>query len=168
MTNVMTHQLSDCGYDHTARKSKMRRNAVPFTGCLAHAEIMYAPATGNVLLIRGVFEHNVGCNNVFYARIPPRALHPSVYATALKQLSMGAQLSDIQAKNNTLYQQRAYEGQTDDHDEVRYRYRFLNKLGLRLGDRSDSRNNSDQEPSLAYPTLQLSLSLMSCIHPPTI
>ncbi len=134
---------SDCGYDHNTRKSKTRRVAVDFTGCLAHAEILSEVVSGRILMVRGFFGHNEGCKQAFMKRIPPVPLHPSVYFHALKQLGMGAQLTDIQAANRTMFAQNAYSEQPQDLSKSPYRwliqkydtrslYRQFNRLrGLR-------------------------------------
>ena len=47
----------------------------------------------------GYFDYNDACKNAFMMHIPPLLLHDSVFAMALKQLSLGANLTDIQATN---------------------------------------------------------------------
>ncbi|RDX39548.1 hypothetical protein OH76DRAFT_1302925, partial [Lentinus brumalis] len=113
------------------------------TGCLAHAEVMSEVATGNILMIRGFFGHNDGCKKAFMKRIPPLPLHPSVFSVALKQLGMGAQLTDIQAANRAMFEQQQYEQQPHDlsvspycwliqKTDTRSLYRQFNRLrGLR-------------------------------------
>ncbi len=54
-------------------------------------------------MVRGFFSHNEGCKQAFMKCIPPIPLHPSVYSHALKQLGMGAQLTDIQVANRTMF-----------------------------------------------------------------
>ncbi|RDX44477.1 hypothetical protein OH76DRAFT_1322336, partial [Lentinus brumalis] len=112
----------DCGYDHTVRESRTRRVAVAFTGCLAHAEILSEVATGRILMVRGLFTHNDGCKSAFLTRIPHLRLHPEVFSVALKQLSVGAQLADIQATNLALFESRGYAAQPADLSKSPYRW----------------------------------------------
>ncbi|TDL28464.1 hypothetical protein BD410DRAFT_695097, partial [Rickenella mellea] len=130
----------DCGYNHEAAGSKIRRNAVNFTGCLGHAEITYNPRTERVLRIRGYFEHNEECKKAVLARIPPIPLHPSVYEVALQQLKDGATLTDIQVKNREMMNAQRYRNQPVDTAKSPYRwilkqadtrslYRQFNRIG---------------------------------------
>nr|VWO97430.1 Linoleate diol synthase [Ganoderma boninense] len=112
----------DCGYDHEARKSKLRRCPVNFTSCLAHVEVLSKEHTGKVLRICGYFEHNQECKDAFLARIPPIPLHPSVFAHALKQLQIGAQLADIEAENRRMFQACQYPSQPRAILESSYRW----------------------------------------------
>ncbi|KAI1781670.1 hypothetical protein LXA43DRAFT_977973 [Ganoderma leucocontextum] len=112
----------DCGYDHKARNSKLRRCPVNFTSCLAHVEVLSVEHTGKILRICGYFEHNQGCKSAFLARIPPIPLHPSVFAHALKQLQIGAQLTDIEAENRRMFQASQYPGQPRSIRESSYRW----------------------------------------------
>ncbi|KAI0711901.1 hypothetical protein C8T65DRAFT_727049, partial [Cerioporus squamosus] len=114
--------LSDCGYNEKSRNTTTRRSPVDFTGCLAHAEVLYELATGHVLLIRGWLDHNQRCKDAFLTRIPPIPLHQSVYEVALKQLEAGAQLADIQEKNRQMFRDRKYPGQPVDLHDSPYRW----------------------------------------------
>ncbi|KAJ7585767.1 hypothetical protein C8J56DRAFT_892449 [Mycena floridula] len=61
--------------------SKQRYNPVPFTGCLAHAEITYEAMSQKILRIRGHLGHN---------------------AASLEQLQIGGCLTDIQETNRQM------------------------------------------------------------------
>ncbi|KAI8974268.1 hypothetical protein BD414DRAFT_517646 [Trametes punicea] len=112
----------DCGYHEKARETAVRKNPVPFTGCLAHAEVFFQVKTGQVLLLRGYFEHNPGCKEAFLLRIPPMPLHPAVFTVALKQLQSGAQLAAIQETNRTMFRSRSYLEQPQDLRTSQYRW----------------------------------------------
>src|SRR5882762_4322108 len=118
--SISTH--SDCGYDHSVALTKTRRNAVDFTGCLAHAEVTYHSNGINILRIHGYFEHNQGCHDAGLARIPTRPLHPSVLDVALNQLKDLAMLDAIQARNRELYMARGYPGQPYDLKDSVYHW----------------------------------------------
>ncbi|KAJ7330294.1 hypothetical protein DFH08DRAFT_708894, partial [Mycena albidolilacea] len=91
--------FSRCGYDHTRRQKKERHTPVPFTSCLAHAEITYAVDSEKILRIRGFFHHNDACKKAEFTRIPPSPVHPSVFVVALSQLRDGATFADVKKKN---------------------------------------------------------------------
>ncbi|KAJ7873629.1 hypothetical protein B0H14DRAFT_3558330 [Mycena olivaceomarginata] len=124
--------LCKCGYDHHQRNTKYdrsetdepgsqkRHTPVPFTGCLAHAEVT---VRGNkVLRIRGHFEHNEGCQTANLTRFPPIPVHPSIYVVALEQLHDGATFSDIRKKNRELVDAKAYPGFPADFASSPYRW----------------------------------------------
>ncbi|KAJ7625212.1 hypothetical protein B0H17DRAFT_963693, partial [Mycena rosella] len=140
-----------CGYDHAQRKTKYdrtqnihaepgtqeRQTALPFTACLAHAEITVRE--GVVLRIRGHFEHNPGCKDAHLTHLPPVPIHPSVYVVALAQLRDGASFSDVRAKNRQLVNAKAYKDFPDDlasshyrwileHDDSRSLHRQFNRM----------------------------------------
>ena len=119
---ILTFTHSDCGYDHSMALTKIRRNAVDFTGCLAHVEVSHTADSTKVLRIRGYFEHNQGCRDAGLSREPIRALHPSVLSTALDQLRGGATLDAIQMRNRELYMVRGYPGQPYDLTDSPYRW----------------------------------------------
>ncbi|KIJ24729.1 hypothetical protein M422DRAFT_274428 [Sphaerobolus stellatus SS14] len=138
----------DCGREHTQFGSLKRKTGVDFTGCLAHAEVIFMAASRKVLCIRGYFVHNDARKTAVFARAPPIPLHPSVYTTALlmliytlvlstigstpseaatdgslsalAQLREGASLTAIQAKNRELYNHQAYLGQKLDMEKTNY------------------------------------------------
>ncbi|KAF7797218.1 hypothetical protein EIP86_008410 [Pleurotus ostreatoroseus] len=112
----------DCGYDHKAAGHKRRLTAVGFTGCLAHAEVLYQQRTHHVLYVKGFFEHNQGCQDAHLDRFPARPVHPAVYRVALDQLKVGASLAEIQEMNRYKYKTRTYPGQTDNLDSSPYRW----------------------------------------------
>ncbi|OJT03174.1 hypothetical protein TRAPUB_6250, partial [Trametes pubescens] len=112
----------DCGYDDKARQTAVRKNPVAFTGCLAHAEVFFQVKTGKILLLRGYFVHNQPCKDAFMTRIPPMPLHPAVFTEALKQLRSGAQLTDIQNTNRTMFKSGSYTGQPRDLRKSPYRW----------------------------------------------
>ncbi|CDO76392.1 hypothetical protein BN946_scf184937.g6 [Trametes cinnabarina] len=138
-TNHEISRLSDCGYPHESRNARLRHTPVPFTGCLAHAEVLYQKRTGKIMMTRGYFEHNQDCREAFLTRIPPMPLHPSVFEVALAQLHDGANLSDIQDKNRQMFRNCAYRGQPPDlrgssfrwlmrKSDTRSLYRHFNRL----------------------------------------
>ncbi|KAJ7712197.1 hypothetical protein DFH07DRAFT_725388, partial [Mycena maculata] len=102
--------LCRCGYDHTRTQKKERHTPVPFTSCLAHAEITYAVDSERVLRIRGFFHHNDACKQAEFTRIPPVPVHPSVFVVALSQLRDGATFADVKKKNRELVTSRGYKG----------------------------------------------------------
>lgn len=55
-------------------------------------------------------------------RLPPLPLHPSVYTLALQQLSMGANLTEIQATNRHLFKDCGYKDQPRDLKESQHRW----------------------------------------------
>ncbi|KAF7790324.1 hypothetical protein EIP86_001278 [Pleurotus ostreatoroseus] len=112
----------NCGYDHVEAGSKTRRHAVPFTGCLVHAEVTYQTESRKVLVVRGYFEHNEECKNAHLTHFPARPLHPAVYKVALVQLKDGASLPDIKAKNRQLFHARGYSEQPADLSRSAYRW----------------------------------------------
>lgn len=76
-------------------------------------------------MIRGYFGHNDACRKAFLTRIPTLPLHPSVYALALKQLALGAQLTDIQATNRDTFSRQGYAQQPRPEDLAKVPYRWL-------------------------------------------
>ncbi|KAJ7218167.1 hypothetical protein C8J57DRAFT_1537517 [Mycena rebaudengoi] len=142
--------LCSCGYDHTKRNTKYdrqqpqdhlgsreRHNPLPFTGCLAHAEVTLR--AHSIVRIRGHFDHNQPCKDALFTRIPPTPVHPVVFAEALSQLRDGASFSDIRKKNRELLQARAYKDFPVDldaspfwwlieHKDSRSLYRQYNRM----------------------------------------
>jgi hypothetical protein len=116
---------SACGYDHTCNESKKRQTPVPFTGCLGHAEITFVISSQKILRIRGYFEHNEGCKEAVFTRIPPIPVHPSVFAVALAQLKDGATFTDVKKKNLELYNAGRYEDFPAPADLPSSPYRWL-------------------------------------------
>ncbi|KAJ7769549.1 hypothetical protein DFH07DRAFT_735996, partial [Mycena maculata] len=114
--------LSRCGYDHTRTQKKERHTPVPFTSCLAHAEITYAVDSERVLRIRGFFHHNDACKQAEFTRIPPVPVHPSVFVVALSQLRDGATFADVKKKNRELVTSRGYKGFPADLKMSPYRW----------------------------------------------
>ncbi|TFK78557.1 hypothetical protein K466DRAFT_507120 [Polyporus arcularius HHB13444] len=112
----------NCGYHHKARNSKTRTCPVPYTGCLAHVEVLFEVRSGRIRRIRGYFMHNQECKDALFTRIPPIPLSPAVYAHALKQLQGGAQLSDVQDENRRLFKAQEYPGQPQDLAQSPYRW----------------------------------------------
>ncbi|KAJ7094102.1 hypothetical protein C8R44DRAFT_749621 [Mycena epipterygia] len=112
----------DCGYDHSHFQSKQRHTPVPFNGCLAHAEITYVIGSEKILRIRGYFEHNQGCKNAVFNRIPPIPVHRSVFAVALAQLRDGATFTDIKKKNRELFAAQKYKDFPADLETSPYRW----------------------------------------------
>ncbi|KAJ7603693.1 hypothetical protein DFH06DRAFT_929315, partial [Mycena polygramma] len=100
--------MCQCGYDHRCYQSKERHAPLPFTSCLGHAEITYVIGSQKILRIRGFFEHNQGCKDALFTRIPPIPVHPSVLAIALAQIRDGATFSDVKKKNQELFAARKY------------------------------------------------------------
>ncbi|KAK7018770.1 hypothetical protein VNI00_018232 [Paramarasmius palmivorus] len=113
-----------CGYDEKVAGSKKRNAPLPFTGCMAHAEITYEVKSQKILRVRGYFEHNDACKNASYSRFPPIPLHSDVFTEALQQLRAGCSLTDIQERNRTLLHARAYPALSAD-PEIDERYRWL-------------------------------------------
>ncbi|KAJ6549967.1 hypothetical protein B0H19DRAFT_1264837 [Mycena capillaripes] len=101
--------LCRCGYDHTQAQKKTRHTPVPFTSCLAHAEVTYVEDSEKILRIRGFFHHNEACIKAEFTRIPPLSVHPSVYVVALSQLRDGATFADVRKKNRELVTARSYK-----------------------------------------------------------
>ncbi|KAJ7209835.1 hypothetical protein C8J57DRAFT_1608521, partial [Mycena rebaudengoi] len=140
--------LCSCGYDHTKRNTKndreehvggsrVRHTALPFTGCVAHAEITVRSNT--ILRIRGHFVHNDECKDALVTRQPPMPIHPSVYAVALAQLRDGACFSDVRQKNRDLFKAGSYAEFPPDlhkspfrwlleHNDSRSLYRQYNRM----------------------------------------
>ncbi|KZV89638.1 hypothetical protein EXIGLDRAFT_139730 [Exidia glandulosa HHB12029] len=114
-----------CGYDHTLHSSKTRQTPWPFTGCLAHVEVTYWVTTGQVLRIRAYSEHNTACSEASLLRRPNVPLHPSVFDVALRQLQLGASLTEIQEQNRRMFAQRLYPDQPADLAESAYRWLIL-------------------------------------------
>ncbi|KAJ3523870.1 hypothetical protein NM688_g8655 [Phlebia brevispora] len=112
-------------------EAKMRRTPVEFTGCLAHGEVMYEVKTHRILLVRGYFEHNYGCQSALFTRVPTFPIHPSVFEVALKQLKTGATFAAVKEHNRKMFEVKAYPLQPDDISQTRYRW---------LLGRSDSRS----------------------------
>ncbi|KAJ7145693.1 hypothetical protein C8R44DRAFT_598970, partial [Mycena epipterygia] len=125
--------LCRCGYDHTQRNTKYdhqqnqdhigsreRHNPLPFTGCIAHAEITLR--SNAILRIRGHFDHNQACKDALFTRIPPTPIHPSVYAVALSQLRDDATFSDIRKKNRELLQAGSYKDFQTNIDASPFRW----------------------------------------------
>ncbi|KAF7362702.1 hypothetical protein MVEN_00619500 [Mycena venus] len=117
--------LCACGYDHTRNESKKRQTPVPFTGCLGHAEITFVIGSQKILRIRGYFEHNEGCKEAVFTRIPPIPVHPSVFAVALAQLKDGATFTDVKKKNLELYNAGRYKDFPAPADLPSSPYRWL-------------------------------------------
>ncbi|KAJ7845401.1 hypothetical protein B0H14DRAFT_3683866 [Mycena olivaceomarginata] len=124
--------LCKCGYDHHQRTTKydrleqdepgsqQRHTPVPFTGCLAHAELTVR--ANKILRIRGHFEHNEECKTANLTSFPPIPVHPSVYVIALAQLRDGATFSDIRQKNRDLFDTKAYAGFPPDLESSPHRW----------------------------------------------
>ncbi|KAJ7873914.1 hypothetical protein B0H14DRAFT_2502266 [Mycena olivaceomarginata] len=124
--------LCKCGYDHQQRTTKydrlerdepgsqQRHTPVPFTGCLAHAELTVR--ANKILRIRGHFEHNEECKTANLTSFPPIPVHPSVYVVALAQLRDGATFSDIRQKNRDLFDTKAYAGFPPDLESSPHRW----------------------------------------------
>ncbi|KAJ7735193.1 hypothetical protein B0H16DRAFT_1731455 [Mycena metata] len=117
--------LCRCGYDHGRYNSKTRHTPVPFTSCLAHAEIIYTIDSHKILRIRGYFHHNTACKQAEFTRIPPIPVHPSVYVVALSQLRDGASFADVKKKNRELFQARSYKDFPSPSDLHASPYRWL-------------------------------------------
>ncbi|KAJ7768826.1 hypothetical protein B0H16DRAFT_1780867 [Mycena metata] len=112
----------ECGYDHTWNESKARHTPLPFTGCLAHAEVTYVVLSQKNLRIRGYFQHNQGCKDALFTCIPPIPVHPSVFAVALAQLRDGATFTNVKNKNRELLSARNYHGFPADIRNSPYRW----------------------------------------------
>lgn len=93
---------SRCGYDHLSRQKLVERKdgrqheedwerstPYPFTGCLAHVEIIEHD-DGCITWIAGVLDHNEGCKKAVLERRPHIPLHEHVYEIALEQLRNGS------------------------------------------------------------------------------
>lgn len=113
---------SACGYDHAAVGSKKRLMPVAFTGCLAHAEIIYEVQTHHVSQIRGHFTHNDECSTTEFSRIPTFPIHPSVYVEALQQLKAGMGLDKIKERNQAMYESRTYRDMPHNLQSSPYRW----------------------------------------------
>ncbi|KAJ7099086.1 hypothetical protein C8R44DRAFT_888546 [Mycena epipterygia] len=133
--------LCRCGYDHTRAGKKERQTPVPFTSCLAHAEITYEDSSHKILRIRGFFHHNEACKQAEYTRIPPVPVHPSVFVVALSQLRDGASFADVKKKNRELVTARGYKDFPADLRTSPYRWLLETDLlhCCRMGGQQGSR-----------------------------
>ena len=95
--------LSACGYDHKSSGSKEHKALFPYTGCLAHVEVLYQSDYQKVLRIRGYVEHNDVCFRAEVANHPRVPIHPEVSEWALKQLEQGATMHTVLQTNLKLY-----------------------------------------------------------------
>lgn len=107
-TCVSYLNFSGCGYSNEARqqrenklrakkgetvKDKPSTRFAPFdyTGCMAHADITFAPGSSDrITRLVGYLEHNEACQHAFIRRVPAVPLHAHVVEIALAQLSEGA------------------------------------------------------------------------------
>ncbi|KAF9042530.1 hypothetical protein BDP27DRAFT_1374305 [Rhodocollybia butyracea] len=127
-----------CGYDHHSRQKLEeskgasnykgdweRSTPYPFTGCLAHIEIIEQD-DGRVTWIAGILDHNAACQNAVLERRPPVPLHEHVYKVALEQLRNGASITAIQEKNQEMMNAKRYHDmKTYDPATANVRYIFL-------------------------------------------
>ncbi|EKM56355.1 uncharacterized protein PHACADRAFT_27236 [Phanerochaete carnosa HHB-10118-sp] len=152
-----------CGYDHTVSGSKKRYNPIPFTGCLAHAEVIYEVQTHRVLLIRGFFDHNEACQAAELFRAPSWPVHPSISRTALCQLQAGLSMNAIMEANRVAvdtHDTRTYPEMPDDILHSRWRW-ILNKTDSRSLYRQFHRMQDVKVMSKAYINLDEWLDLDS-------
>ncbi|KAJ7724828.1 hypothetical protein DFH07DRAFT_783183 [Mycena maculata] len=91
--------LCRCGYDHGRYDTTECHTPVPFTSCLAHAEITYAVDSHKILQICGYFNHNQACKDAEFTRFPAIPVHPSVFVVTLSQLRDGASFADFSRMN---------------------------------------------------------------------
>ncbi|KAJ7765862.1 hypothetical protein DFH07DRAFT_683022, partial [Mycena maculata] len=120
LTNRWSQQWARSGGGKKTSKDE-RHSSVPFTGCLAHAEITYVIGSQKILRIRGYFDHNQGCKDVVFSRIPPIPVHPSVFAVALAQIRDGATFTDVK-KNRKLFAAKNYQDFPTDLRTSPYRW----------------------------------------------
>ncbi|KAJ3530967.1 hypothetical protein NM688_g7639 [Phlebia brevispora] len=113
-----------CGCSQDIRESNARHTPVGFTGCLAHAEVVY-DKTYCVRYIRGVFEHNQECERATFIREPTFPIDPAVYQIALKQMKAGVPLEMIKETNQNMFLTKAYP--TQRLPELRYRHLLTKK-----------------------------------------
>jgi hypothetical protein len=106
---VLQLQFSRSGYDHTQAQKKTQHTPIPFTSCLAHAEVTYVEDSEKILCIWGFFHHNEACIKAEFTRILPVPVHPSVYVVVLSQLRDGATFVDVKKKNRELVTARSYK-----------------------------------------------------------
>ncbi|KAK4698364.1 hypothetical protein P7C70_g7914, partial [Phenoliferia sp. Uapishka_3] len=107
-----------CGYYSPARTSRKegqdgirnedRKCGYNFTGCLAHADVVFRECDRAVLRISGIFKHNASCVDAKLVRRPAIPLHPHVYEVALAQLSEGADLTAVQERNTAYINEGKY------------------------------------------------------------
>ncbi|KAG8763646.1 hypothetical protein FRC12_008470 [Ceratobasidium sp. 428] len=100
--------------------AQVRRQAWPFTGCLAHVEITTDKATKLVRRIQGILTHHAKCMNAQLTRLPKWSLHKSVLDHALQQMLNGATLTGVQEANRRLVESGGYSGQTEDTLSCRF------------------------------------------------
>ncbi|KZV80609.1 hypothetical protein EXIGLDRAFT_780756 [Exidia glandulosa HHB12029] len=112
-----------CGYHHAERGYKSRHSAFAYTGCYAHAEITFLTKSKKILRVRGFLDHNAACDSAEVAAVPMWPVHPEVYEVALKQLALGATLTDILERNQQLFRTpKGYQHQPSDLKTSRYRW----------------------------------------------
>ncbi|CAK5263752.1 unnamed protein product [Mycena citricolor] len=120
------------GYDHTRRSKKDAQNAarkvaMPFTGCLAHAELTiraHKTPEERILRIRGQLQHSEDCQNARIENLPVFPLHPEVFDFALKQLKDGATIADVRRKNREMFAQKSYPSFPKNLKESCFRWIF--------------------------------------------
>ncbi|KAJ7777944.1 hypothetical protein DFH07DRAFT_691665, partial [Mycena maculata] len=93
-----------------------------FTGCLTHAKITYVIGSQKILRICGYFDHNQGCKDAVFSRIPPIPVHPSVFAVALAQIRDGVTFTDVKKKNRELFAAKNYQDFPTDLGTSPYRW----------------------------------------------
>ncbi|KAK1226363.1 hypothetical protein PQX77_010670 [Marasmius sp. AFHP31] len=138
----MKRTLYQCvsGYDSSARQEQdvkarirdgrgvkgkpwKRRAPWPFTGCLAHVEVVESLTNRTVSEISRVLSHNAECQDSVLEHLPRVPLHEHVYEIALAQLENDASLTAIQDTNQRMIQQGLYRGMSSYNPEtanVRY------------------------------------------------
>lgn len=121
MTNLIN---SDCGSTH--KENGRNSRPLPFTGCLAHAEVVYSSDGSKVLRIRGYLFHNDGCISARYANAPLAPLHPDVFKHCLQLLRTGSPLTEIKARNHAAVQAKSYPSMPKTFEgQVNMKYRWV-------------------------------------------
>lgn len=83
--------------------------AKPYTGCIAHVEVMHLVVSGRILRIRGYFDHNDACKkNAQITNAPQPPLHPDVTKNAMDLLNAGMPLATMIKTNIEMYDRRTY------------------------------------------------------------
>ncbi|KAK4694221.1 hypothetical protein P7C70_g8773, partial [Phenoliferia sp. Uapishka_3] len=125
-----------CGYFSPARPSrkegqggidvKDRKCGYDFTGCLAHADVVFRESDRAILRISGILTHNPGCVDAKLVRRPVIPLHPHVYEVALAQLAEGADLTAVQERNTAYINEGKYRDiQSFNPKTTNWRYEII-------------------------------------------
>ncbi|EKM60296.1 uncharacterized protein PHACADRAFT_189436 [Phanerochaete carnosa HHB-10118-sp] len=72
-------------------------------------EVTYLAESSKILSVHGYPQHNDKCKNAHITSYPIQPVHPEVFEVALEQLKSGADLTEIQERNRTMFHTRGYK-----------------------------------------------------------